>query len=141
MDTTRWPPLPETPSPRPDISFRPIGRVENGLPLGTPGDTLRSAQSTIVLLSHFAPGLDGLEKESRILVVFHFHRSDGYELHQHPRGDTSRPVRGVFALRSPRRPNPIGITEVELLEVRGNTLRVKGLDAVDGTPVLDLKPV
>jgi tRNA-Thr(GGU) m(6)t(6)A37 methyltransferase TsaA len=123
-----------------EISFRPIGRVENGLALGTPGDILRASESKIVLSTELAPGLEGLEHQTTVLVVFHFHRSDGYELHQHPRGDTSRPRRGVFALRSPRRPNPIGITEVELLEIRGNTLRVRGLDAVDGTPVLDLKP-
>jgi len=121
-------------------SFRPIGEVENDFPLGTPGDTMRAAESRIVLDPTLAPGLAGLEKEPRILVVFHFHRSTGYELFQHPRGDTTRPKRGVFALRSPRRPNPIGVTEVDLLEIRENVLRVRGLDAVDGTPVLDLKP-
>jgi tRNA-Thr(GGU) m(6)t(6)A37 methyltransferase TsaA len=124
----------------PHPTFRPIGMVENGFPLGTPGDTMRAAESRIVLDPKWAPGLQGLEKEPRILVVFHFHLSSGYELHQHPRGDTTRPRRGVFALRSPRRPNPIGVTEVDLLEIRGNVLRVRGLDAVDGTPVLDLKP-
>jgi tRNA-Thr(GGU) m(6)t(6)A37 methyltransferase TsaA len=99
------------------------------------------AESRIVLDPDLAPGLHGLEHEPRILVVFHFHLAEGFELHQHPRGDPSRPPRGVFALRSPRRPNPIGVSEVELLEIRGNVLRVRGLDAVDGTPVLDLKPV
>jgi tRNA (adenine37-N6)-methyltransferase len=120
--------------------LRPIGRVENGLPLGTPRDTLVETVSRIVLDPDLAPGLDGLEQEPRILVVFHFHLAEDFELHQHPRGDPSRPRRGVFALRSPRRPNPIGVTEVELLEIRGNLLLVRGLDAVDGTPVLDLKP-
>jgi len=122
------------------LSLTAIGRVENGFPLGTPGDTLRASESRIVIEPELVPGLDGLEREPRILVVFHFHLSHGYELLQHPRGDTMRPRRGVFALRSPRRPNPVGVTEVELLEIRGNVLRVKGLDAVDGTPVLDLKP-
>lgn len=73
------------------------------------------------------------------MVVFYFHRSQGYDLCQHPRGDQSRPQRGVFALRSPRRPNPIGVTEVELMAVERNVLRVRGLDAINGTPVLDLK--
>jgi len=122
------------------LTLRPIGLVENGLPPGTPGDILRASESRIVLDPDLAPGLDDLEGEDRILVIFHFHLSHGYELHQHPRGDTTRPKRGVFALRSPRRPNPVGVTEVELLEVEGNVLKVKGLDAVDGTPVLDLKP-
>jgi len=121
-------------------SFRPIGEVKNDFPLGTPGDTMRAAESRIVLDPMLAPGLAGLEKEPRILVVFHFHLSTGYELFQHPRGDATRPRRGVFALRSPRRPNPIGVTEVDLLEIRENVLWVRGLDAVDGTPVLDLKP-
>ena len=75
-----------------------------------------------------------------LLVVFVFHRSQGFDLLQHPRGNQSRPKRGVFALRSPNRPNPIGITEVELLAIEGNILTVSGLDAINGTPVLDLKP-
>ena len=122
------------------VSFDPIGRVENGLPFGTPGEKLRASESRIILDPELAPGLECLEKEPRILVVFHFHRSKGFDLFQHPRGDTTRPKRGVFALRSPRRPNGIGVSEVELLEISGNVLRVQGLDAVDGTPVLDLKP-
>jgi len=125
--------------PRPG-PFRPIGFVENGLPFGTPGDTLRAAESRISLNPEFVPGLSGLESEPRVLVVFFFHRSHDWDLKQHPRGDKNRPKRGVFALRSPRRPNGVGVTEVELLEVRGNVLTVRGLDAVDGTPVLDLKP-
>jgi tRNA-Thr(GGU) m(6)t(6)A37 methyltransferase TsaA len=86
------------------------------------------------------PGLKGLNKEGRIVVVFHFHLSKGWDPLQHPKGDETRPRRGVFALRSPRRPNGIGVTEVDLLEIRDNILTVRGLDAVDGTPVLDLKP-
>lgn len=123
-----------------ELTFPPIGRVENGLPLGTPGDTLRASESNIILNPDLTPGLQGLEEQPRILVLFCFHRSRGFDLLQHPRGDAARPRRGVFALRSPRRPNPIGVTEVELLEISENVLRVRGLDAVDGTPVLDLKP-
>ena len=122
------------------ITFHPIGYVENGFPYGTPGDTMRAAESRIVLNPEFTGGLQELKKESRILVVFHFHLSRDWELLQHPRGDRTRPRRGVFALRSPRRPNGIGVTEVDLLDLQGNILTVRGLDAVDGTPVLDLKP-
>lgn len=124
----------------PGITLRPIGRVENGLPMGTARDTLMDAVSHLILDPELAPGLDGLQEEARILVLFHFHLAEEFELHQHPRGDRSRPRRGVFALRSPRRPNHIGVTEVDLLEIRGNVLVVRGLDAVDGTPVLDIKP-
>jgi tRNA-Thr(GGU) m(6)t(6)A37 methyltransferase TsaA len=74
------------------------------------------------------------------MVVFYFHRSQGFDLLQHPQGDRSRPRRGVFALRSPRRPNPVGVTVVDLVAVAENVLRVRGLDAINGTPVLDLKP-
>jgi tRNA-Thr(GGU) m(6)t(6)A37 methyltransferase TsaA len=74
------------------------------------------------------------------MVVFYFHRSQGYDLTQHPRGDPRRPKRGVFTLRSPRRPNPIGVTVVDLVAIEGNVLRVRGLDAINGTPVLDIKP-
>ncbi len=133
-----WPP--PTAGEGAPIQLHPIGRVENGLPLGTPSDRLKETVSRIVLDPGLEPGLDGLEGEPRILVVFHFHLSQGFELQQHPRGDASRPRRGVFALRSPRRPNPVGVTEVELLAIQENVLTVRGLDAVDGTPVLDLKP-
>jgi formylmethanofuran dehydrogenase subunit E len=122
------------------VSFRPIGHVENGLPLGSTTDVLKAAESRIVLDAGFVEGLAGLEDQPRILVVFHFHLSEGWDLLQHPKGDSTRPRRGVFALRSPRRPNGIGVTEVDLLEIKGNVLRVKGLDAIHGTPVLDLKP-
>ncbi len=122
------------------VTFEPIGNVKNGLPFGTSGDNLRAADSRIVLRPGFIEALTELDKESRILVVFHFHLSKGWDSLQHPRGDTSRPKRGVFALRSPRRPNGVGVTEVDLLGIRENVLTVRGLDAVDGTPVLDLKP-
>ena len=84
--------------------------------------------------------MQGLDVGQQIMVIYYFHRSEGYDLLQHPRGDQSRPKRGVFALRSPRRPNPIGVTVVELVGIDGNVLRVCGLDAIDGSPVLDLKP-
>ncbi len=122
------------------LPLRTIGRIENGLPLGTPGAELRAAESRVVLEPDLQAGLEGLEAGAKVLVVFYFHQSVGWELLQHPRGDRARPMRGVFALRSPRRPNPIGIAEVDLLRIHANVLTVRGLDAVDGTPLLDLKP-
>ena len=74
------------------------------------------------------------------MVVFYFDRMEDYELLQHPRGDCSQPRRGVFSLRSPRRPNPIGVTVVELISIDKNVLTVRGLDTFDGTPVFNLKP-
>jgi tRNA-Thr(GGU) m(6)t(6)A37 methyltransferase TsaA len=122
------------------VTFRAIGYVENGFDEVTVPDWIRAAESLIVLDPAYVEGLQGLEAGQSIMVIFYFHRAQAYALRQHPRGDESRPVRGVFALRSPRRPNSIGVTVVDLLAVNGNVLRVRGLDAINGTPVLDLKP-
>jgi len=132
------------------VIYRVIGRVESDFHLHrTPVPDLdkpaspersRPAESRIVLDPTLTEGLTSLEPGQRIMVVFYFHRSQNFDLLQHPRGDKSSPRRGVFALRSPRRPNPIGVTVVDLVAIEGNVLRVRGLDAIDGTPVLDLKP-
>jgi tRNA-Thr(GGU) m(6)t(6)A37 methyltransferase TsaA len=122
------------------IIYKAIGYVENDFNEPAVPEEIRSVESRIVLDPALREGLRGLEPGQRIMVIFHFHRSQGYDLCQHPRGDRSRPQRGVFALRSPRRPNPIGATVVDLVAIEGNVLRVRGLDAINGTPVLDLKP-
>ena len=123
-----------------DICFRSIGRVINQYNESTKPEIIRAADSTIVLDPDLTEGLNGLESGQQIMVIFYFDRSEGYELMGHPRGDTSRPRRGVFSLRSPRRPNPIGVTVVELVSIEGNVLQVRGLDALNDTPVLDIKP-
>jgi tRNA-Thr(GGU) m(6)t(6)A37 methyltransferase TsaA len=122
------------------IVYRAIGRVENDFDEPAPPPQIRAVESRIVLDPSLTEGLKGLEPGRRVMVVFCFHRSRGFDLLQHPRGDKSRPRRGVFALRSPRRPNPVGVTIVDLVAIEGNVLRVRGLDAINGTPVLDLKP-
>lgn len=123
------------------ITYEAIGRVENEFDEPVTPDAMRSAESRIVLDPALTEGLTGLEPGQQVMVLFYFHRAQGYDLTQHPRGDRSRAERGVFALRSPRRPNRIGVTMVELLAIEENVLRVRGLDAINGTPVLDLKPV
>jgi tRNA-Thr(GGU) m(6)t(6)A37 methyltransferase TsaA len=125
---------------RSTFTYRAIGHVENDFDEPAAPARIRSTESRIVLDPALTEGLRGLEPGQRVMVVFYFHRSQGYDLCQHPQGDKSRPRRGVFALRSPRRPNPIGVTVVDLVAVEGNVLRVRGLDAINGTPVLDLKP-
>jgi L-fuculose-phosphate aldolase len=129
------------PSPVSDrISFHPIGRIEADRDARfTPGFAVHH-HSRIVLDPKLTDGLEGLQPGDRLMVVFQFHLSRDFSLIQHPRGDTTRPKRGVFALRSPHRPNPIGVTVVKILGITDNVLRVKGLDAHDGSPVLDLKP-
>lgn len=133
--------LKETVNEGRSIVYRAIGRVENDFNEPAPSPEIRAVESRIVLNPSLTEGLKGLDPGQRIMVVFCFHRSQGFDLLQHPQGDRSRPRRGVFALRSPRRPNPIGVTVVDLVTVDGNVLRVRGLDAINGTPVLDLKPV
>jgi len=122
------------------IVFRAIGYVENSFTQPAPPEAIRSVESRIILRPDLVEGLEGLGPGDSLLVLFYFHLSEGYSLLQHPRGDRSRPKRGVFALRSPRRPNGIGATVVELVAVQDNVLLVRNLDAIDGTPVLDIKP-
>ncbi len=86
-----------------------------------------------------ADGLQGIETGDEIIVVTWLHLSRRDKLKIHPRGDTSRPLTGVFATRSPVRPNPIGLHRVTVLEIEGTKLRVAPLEAIDGTPVIDLK--
>jgi tRNA-Thr(GGU) m(6)t(6)A37 methyltransferase TsaA len=85
--------------------------------------------------------LDGIEPGDRILVLTWLDRADRDLLVVHPRGDTSRPPTGVFATRSPHRPNPIGLHRVEVLSVDGPRVKVRDLEALDGTPIVDVKPV
>ena len=123
------------------IQFRAIGHVENDIELGAMPKSVESTESRIILDPELAPGLRGLEQGQSILVVFCFHFVQGFDLFQHPRGDRKLAKQGVFSLRSPHRPNPIGIAKVTLVSSEGNRLLVKGLDAINGTPVLDIKPV
>jgi len=132
--------LEEAADRRHPIVYRAIGRVENDFDEMAAPDRIRAVESRIVLDSALTEGLRGLEPGRQIMVVFYFHRSQGFDLLQHPQGDSSRPRRGGFALRSPHRPNPIGVTVVDLVAVAENVLRVRGLDAINGTPVLDLRP-
>lgn len=99
--------------------------------------------SDIILDQHFEHALDGLEQFSHLIILFWMHRSPAWDismLKTHPQRREDLPLVGIFSTRSPLRPNPIGITVVKLLKQEGNILNVKGLDAIDGTPVLDIKP-
>lgn len=123
------------------IIFQPIGYVENSVKETLPPDQIKAQPSRIVLDQALVPGLLGLDAGQKIMVLFHFHRSGSeLALQQHPKHDHSRPQRGVFALRSPQRPNGIGVTLVDLVRIEDNVLHVRNLDAIDGSPVLDIKP-
>jgi tRNA-Thr(GGU) m(6)t(6)A37 methyltransferase TsaA len=123
------------------VVFEPIGTVENELTPHSAPSHAKSPRSTIRVKSHYAAALEGLEVSDHLQILFCFDKApQEAPLQQHPRGDRDRPKRGVFALRSPHRPNDIGLTTVEVLEVGEDQLVVSGLDAWDGTPVLDIKP-
>ncbi len=122
--------------------MRPIGFIRSPytdtkeIPKGF--GVTHEAEGVLELLPEFAPGLMDVEGFSHLFVLWAFHRSEGYELVGRPPIDNRD--HGVFATRSPRRPNPIGLTVVELLRCEGPRLHVKGVDMLDGTPILDLKP-
>lgn len=100
-------------------------------------------EGTLVIDDRYADGLTGIKPGDRTIVIFQFHKSRDFTLHdliQHPRGDFTREKRGVFDLCSPIRPNPIGMSVVKVISIVGNRVHVKGLDMVDGTPILDIKP-
>jgi len=123
------------------ITYEPIGYVESEYNESSPREQIRDRESRIILDQQFSEGLIGLEPGQRLMVLFHFDRIKEYQLRQHPRGDRDRPKKGVFAIRTPKRPNPIGVTVVEILAIEGHSVTVTGLDAFNGSPVIDLKPV
>ncbi len=102
-----------------------------------------AVESEIHLEDRYARGLDGLSAFSHALVVFWMHEGAfdaAHDLVRRPRGREDMPLAGIFAQRAKHRPNPVGVTAVRILGVSGSVLRVRGLDAIDGTPVIDLKP-
>jgi len=94
---------------------------------------------TLEIFPEFADGLDGLEAGQTLVALFWLHKASREVLKIYPRGDRSRGLCGVFAARSPVRPNPIAISELKVLAVHGNRIEVSGLDILDGTPIIDLK--
>ena len=88
-----------------------------------------------------AAGLEGISPGDEIILITWFHMSRRDVLAVHPRGDKNNPLTGVFATRSPDRPNPLGLHRVKVLEKKGTSLKVGPLEAIDGTPVVDIKPV
>lgn len=116
-----------------------IGRVKNDVHEGKVDDWAEVV-SEIVLEDDYEPLLDGIEGFSHIVVVFWMDRVEGYQPKVHPKRREDIPEQGVFATRTPFRPNPIGISAVRLLNRKGSSLTVAGLDCFNGTPVLDIKP-
>ena len=125
--------------------FVPIGRVHSGLtePAEAPKQGHEGApDARIEVLPSFTEALDGIEPGDEVVLLTWFHQADREVLKVHPRDDPGNPLTGVFATRSADRPNPIGLHRVEVLEVEDERwLTVCGLEAIDGIPVIDIKPV
>jgi tRNA-Thr(GGU) m(6)t(6)A37 methyltransferase TsaA len=121
-----------------------VGRVESSLtdPAQAPKQGGEGApDATLVFEPEFLPALDGVEVGDRVIVLTWLDRARRDVLRVHPRDDASNPLRGVFATRSQDRPNPVGLHEVEVLAIDGARVRVRPIEAVDGTPIVDVKPV
>ena len=94
----------------------------------------------IVMVPEFLPALDGIVVGDSLIVLTWLHQSVRDVLKVHPRGEIQNPAKGVFITRSPDRPNPIGLHPVTVLEIEGNSLKIGPIEAIDGTPVVDIKP-
>jgi len=123
------------------LELKPIGvihspyKVREGMPI-QPSFSKESGE--VEVLKEYEAGLKDLGGFSHIIILYWFHKSGDYKLHVKPYLDDK--LRGLFATRTPWRPNPIGLSIVKLMEIRGNILKVEGIDVLDGTPLLDIKP-
>lgn len=128
----------------PTYELRPIGRVESPLTdrAAAPKQGDEGApRARVVFLPEFREAASGLREGDEVLVLTWLHLGRRDVLSVHPRGDAKRPLTGVFATRSPDRPNPIGLHAVAIEAVEEDAITVRDLEAIDGTPVLDVKPV
>ena len=124
-----------------EICLMPIGFVKTE----AVGKEVRDKNviSKIIFREDLTEALEGVEEFSHLFVLFWLHKMSGKDkkvMKVHPRGRADMPLLGIYATRTPHRPNPIGLTRVKLLNVESNVITVQGLDAFDGTPVLDIKP-
>jgi tRNA-Thr(GGU) m(6)t(6)A37 methyltransferase TsaA len=134
----------ERSAPEPGYTIHPFGWVESPLVDATAAPSQGdegAPDAWLVLDPAMRPALQGLEVGSEVIVVTWLDRGDRDVLQVHPRSDPNRPLRGVFNTRSPDRPNPIGLHTVRILTIDGTRIRVRNLEALDGTPVVDIKPV
>ena len=126
------------------LELRPVGRVESPLtdPASAPKQGDEGAPDAwLVFEDEVLEALNGVRAGDEVILLTWLDRARRDVLRVHPRGDASRAPQGVFSTRSPHRPNPIGLHRVEVASIEGRRVRVRGLEAVDGTPIVDVKPV
>jgi tRNA-Thr(GGU) m(6)t(6)A37 methyltransferase TsaA len=124
------------------FNITPIGIIHSSIKhrSDAPRQGYRGAPAvTIELAKDMEPALTGLSSGDDVIILTWLHQSDREVLQVHPRGDRRKPIRGVFATRSPDRPNPIGLHPVKILSIAGCMLEVEPVEAIDGTPVVDIK--
>ena len=120
--------------------IQPIGYVKNSLGR-RPYNKWRDTESELIISEEYQEALYRLDEFSHIAVIFYLHEMDRkFRTKIHPTGNLEYPLMGAFATRTPNRPSRIALTTCKMLSVEGNVLRVKGLDAYDGSPILDIKP-
>lgn len=125
------------------IEFKPIGTVHTEAKEVPNYWSVSDVEGTLVIDEKYLEGLQDIEINERIVILFYFHKSLPFSpdrLTQHPRGDMERKKKGVFSIASPVRPNSIGMSVLEVTGINRNVISVKGLDMLDGTPILDIKP-
>lgn len=125
-----------------ELSVRPIGVVRNSISGPERPSDWSLIESALMIDARWAEALDDVETVEQLTVIWWFDRREGEDVPMkvHPRGDESVPLRGLFATRAPIRPNLLGMTTVQVMSRAGNVVQVRGLDAFDGSPILDLKP-
>lgn len=121
------------------IKLNPIGVVKNNVKKPRFGNFANEI-SEIIIDKKFTEALTGIDDYSHVIIVYWMDKVKDYVIKHQPQGNPNVPVVGIFACRCPQRPNPIGMTTVKLIGHKGNKLKVKGLDVIDGTPVIDIKP-
>ena len=122
-----------------DINLKPIGVAINSEKESRFG-SFSGVVSEIIVDDKFTDALNSIEDYSHVIIVYWMDKVKSCVITHRPQGNPDVPVVGIFACRCPQRPNPIAITTVELVEHKGNKIRVKGLDILDGTPIIDIKP-
>jgi tRNA-Thr(GGU) m(6)t(6)A37 methyltransferase TsaA len=126
------------------LAITPVGTIESpltDLALAPNQGDEGAPDAWLVFEPEALEALDGIRTGDEVIVLTWLDRAHRDVLRVHPRGDLSRPEQGVFSTRSPHRPNPIGLHRVEVLSIEGGRVRVRNIEAIDGTPIIDVKPV
>jgi len=122
-----------------EICLKPIGTVKNRVRKPRFGGFAEEI-SEIIVDKKFQEALKGIDDYTHLIIVYWMDKVKDYVISHRPQGNPNVPVVGIFSCRCPARPNPIGMTTVRLVEHKGNRIKVKGLDILDGTPIIDIKP-